>query len=417
MEKRIFLCMKRGNGYSKIPKIMMKMKKILPLLLAVTMMITGIPMAAYAEESPQEPGQLTESQAPDGSADPSAAGNGSQASGQNENSQASSQQTEQTQQPAGDSNTEEQTTETAEPTEETAGGQADSEKVVTLGENLNDSQRASMYEYFGTSPDKVKTIVVTHADEVKYMEGIATAQQIGATTNSCAYVEPTDSGGIKVKTANLNFVTSAMIASTLTTAGMENCNVIAACPFEVSGTGALTGIIMAYENASGENLDEGQKEAAMQELITTGDLADSVGQEKATDLVNAIKTEVIDKDLSESADIQEAIEAAAKDQDITLTDDQKAQLEELMKKISQFDYDLGTLKDTLNNLEGKLSGLSGIWHSIKSFFVGNGTGILSDTNDEVLGDDVVTDSTADEGGFKDGLWTRIKKLFTGDDDE
>ena len=125
-----------------------------------------------------------------------------------------------------------------------------------------------MYKYFGTSADKVRTIIVTHSDEVKYMEGIATAEQIGNTTNSCAYVEPTNSGGIKVKTANLNFVTSAMIASTLTTAGMENCNVIAACPFEVSGTGALTGIIMAYETASGEKLDEGKKEAAMEELLS-----------------------------------------------------------------------------------------------------------------------------------------------------
>ena len=191
---------------------------------------------------------------------------------------------------AADENTdaEEEDTDTSE-------GNTDSGKVVTLGENLNEEQRASMYEYFGTSPDEVQTIVVTHADEVQYMEGIATDEQIGPTTNSCAYVEPTDSGGIKVKTANLNFVTSAMIASTLTTAGMENCNVIAACPFEVSGTGALTGIIMAYETASGEELDEGQKEAAMEELVTTGDLADSVGQEKATEVIKDVKTEVIDE--------------------------------------------------------------------------------------------------------------------------
>ena len=102
------------------------------------------------------------------------------------------------------------------------GAEVEDGKVVTLGENLSEEQRASMYEYFGTSADEVETIIVTHADEVKYMEGIATAEQIGPSTNSCAYVEPTESGGIKVKTANLNFVTSAMIASTLTTAGMEN---------------------------------------------------------------------------------------------------------------------------------------------------------------------------------------------------
>lgn len=62
-----------------------------------------------------------------------------------------------------------------------------------------------MYKYFGTSADKVRTIIVTHSDEVKYMEGIATAEQIGNTTNSCAYVEPTNSGGIKGKDSEPEF--------------------------------------------------------------------------------------------------------------------------------------------------------------------------------------------------------------------
>lgn len=299
---------------------------------------------------------------------------------------------------------------TAEETE----GNIDSGKVVTLGENLNEEQRASMYEYFGTSPDEVETIVVTHADEVQYMQGIATDEQIGPTTNSCAYVEPTDSGGIKVKTANLNFVTSAMIASTLTTAGMENCNVIAACPFEVSGTGALTGIIMAYETASGEELDEGQKEAAMEELVTTGDLADSVGQEKATEVIKDVKTEVIDEGLTDPEEIGDAVDNIAEENEITLTDDQRAQVVALMEKISQYDYDVNALKDTLDNLTGESGALSNIWNTVKTFFVGSDDGILSDTNDEALGSDVVTDSTVNESGFKDGLFTRIKNFFTGE---
>lgn len=299
---------------------------------------------------------------------------------------------------------------TAEETE----GNTDSGKVVTLGENLNEEQRASMYEYFGTSPDEVETIVVTHADEVQYMQGIATDEQIGPTTNSCAYVEPTDSGGIKVKTANLNFVTSAMIASTLTTAGMENCNVIAACPFEVSGTGALTGIIMAYETASGEDLDEGQKEAAMEELVTTGDLADSVGQEKATEVIKDVKTEVIDEGLTDPEEIGDAVDNIAEENEITLTDDQRAQVVALMEKISQYDYDVNALKDTLDNLTGESGALSNIWNTVKTFFVGSDDGILSDTNDEALGSDVVTDSTVNESGFKDGLFTRIKNFFTGE---
>lgn len=294
------------------------------------------------------------------------------------------------------------------------GSQVDTDNVVTLGENLSEEQRNAMYEYFGTSADKVRTIIVTHADEVKYMEGIATAEQIGATTNSCAYVEPTDSGGIKVKTANLNYVTSSMIASTLTTAGMENGNVIAACPFEVSGTGALTGIIMAYETASGESLDEGKKEAAMEELIATGNLSDVLGSELATEVMNEAKTEIIDKDLTDPEEIGEAVDKIASNHDVTLTDEQRQQIVSVMEKISQYDYDLGAIQNTLNSLNDKVGALESAWKSIKSFFVGSDDGILSETNDAALGGDVLTDSTIDESGFKDGLLTRIVNFFKKD---
>ena len=280
-----------------------------------------------------------------------------------------------------------------------------------------------MYKYFGTSADKVRTIIVTHSDEVKYMEGIATAEQIGNTTNSCAYVEPTNSGGIKVKTANLNFVTSAMIASTLTTAGMENCNVIAACPFEVSGTGALTGIIMAYETASGEKLDEGKKEAAMEELITTGDLADSIGSEEATQVVGEVKEEILDKGLTDPDEIGDAVDKIAEKHDVTLTDDQKQQLVSLMEKISQYDYDVKSLQQTLNNLEGKSEGFfTKLVNNIKGFFGGNDSnsgGIISQTKDDILGSDVVSNSTLDDIKDKvqnadtEGWWDKVVNFFKG----
>ena len=200
-----------------------------------------------------------------------------------------------------------------------------------------------MYEYFGTSADKVETIEVTNADERKYMEGIATEAQIGTRTFSCSYVEPTESGGIQVKTANLTFVTSSMIASTLMTSGVENCNVVAASPIEVSGTGALTGIMMAYETASGEELDEGQKAAATEELVTTGELADSIGQQEATDLMNDIKQDVIENDLSEEGEITDAVNKAAGSLNVTLTDDQIDKIVALMQKIAEYDYDVKSL--------------------------------------------------------------------------
>ena len=307
---------------------------------------------------------------------------------------------------------------------------ADSAKVVTLGANLSEDQKNSMYEYFGTSADQVETIEVTNADEREYMEGIATESQIGTRTYSCSYVEPTDSGGIQVKVANLTFVTSSMIASTLLTSGMENCNVVAASPIEVSGTGALTGIMMAYETASGEELSEEQKEAAVEELVTTGDLADSVGQEEAADLMNDIKQDVIENGLTEEGEIQDSVQEAADSLSITLTDEQMAQIVSLMQTISQFDYDVNALKDTLDNLAGKDDGFfANLWNSITNFFTGGDSdgGIINDTNDEILGDNAVIDSTLDsvkdaaESAEGESWWDKVvnffQGLFGGDDSE
>lgn len=306
--------------------------------------------------------------------------------------------------------------------------QADSSKVVTLGANLSEEQKTSMYDYFGTSADKVETIEVTNADERKYMEGIASEAQIGTRTYSCSYVEPTTSGGIQVKVANLTFVTSSMIASTLTTSGVENCNVVAASPIEVSGTGALTGIMMAYETASGETLNEDQKATATEELITTGELADAVGQQEATDLMNEIKGEVIEEGLTDPSEIQDTVNDAAEKYNITLTQEQMDKITALMESISQYDYDVKAFKETLDNLAGKEKGFfAKVWESIKGVFTGGSDdgGIINGINDDALGADAIIDSTLDsvkdaaneakEEGFWDKVVNFFKNLFGGDD--
>lgn len=306
---------------------------------------------------------------------------------------------------------------------------ADSSKVVTLGANLTDEQKKSMYDYFGTSADKVDTIEVTNADERKYMEGIASEAQIGTRTYSCSYVEPTGSGGIQVKVANLTFVTSSMIASTLLTSGVENCNVVAGSPIEVSGTGALTGIMMAYEKASGEELSEDQKATATEELVTTGELAESIGQQEAADLMNEVKQEVIEDGLKDDDEIEGAVNDAADSQNVSLNEEQKAKIVSLMKNISEYDYDVKALKNTLENLEGKSEGFfSNLWNSIKSFFTGGDSdgGIINNTNDSILGDNAVIDSTIDalkskDSGDGESFWDKIvnffKNLFGGGEEE
>ena len=317
---------------------------------------------------------------------------------------------------------------------------ADSSKVVTLGANLTDSQKNSMYEYFGTSSDKAEVIEVTNADERKYLEGVAPDEQIGTRTYSCSYVEPTTSGGIQVKVSNLTYVTSSMISSTLLTSGVENCNVVAASPIEVSGTGALTGIMMAYEKATGTTLNDDQKAAATDELVTTGDLANDIGQDKAENVMNDVKKDVIEGKLTDADDIQNAVENAAKDNNVTLTQEQIDKISDLMKNISRYDYDVKALKNTLDNIDGKSGGFfSNLWSSIKGIFGGDDSsdgGIINGTDDSALGDDVVTnstldssdnssnstdssdaasdaasDDTSDDNSDDSGFWGKIKKFF------
>ena len=134
---------------------------------------------------------------------------------------------------------------------------ADGTMVVSIGADLTEEQKTAILKYFGIYGNtSVQTITVTNADERSHLASYIPSEQIGTRTISCALVKPTTSGGIQVKTANLNYVTSNMLASNLATCGVTNCQAIAAAPFEVSGTGALTGVLMAYENATGTEITQ-----------------------------------------------------------------------------------------------------------------------------------------------------------------
>ena len=230
---------------------------------------------------------------------------------------------------------------------------ADTASVVTLGADLTDTQKQTVLDYFGVKKDDVVVLDVNNTEERKYLQGVASEAQIGTKTYSCAYVQPTKSGnGINVKTVNLTYVTSSMIASTLATCGVEDANVIAMTPLSggVSGTGALTGVMKAFEDATGEKLDEEKKELASEELVTTGDLGNEIGQDKATGIVNDVKADIIKNGTKDTNQIAETINNVTNNYNITLSADQEKQLQDLMTKIAAQDYDYSKLKNTFKNV-------------------------------------------------------------------
>lgn len=236
---------------------------------------------------------------------------------------------------------------------------ADSRRVVTLGADLTQDQQNTMMKYFGVSADTVDIIYINNNDEREHLGSYVPLEQIGTKTFSCALVAPTTKGGIQVKTANLSWVTCNMIASTLSTSGVTNCQVVAASPFEVSGTGALTGVIMAYETASDVTLDEKKKDLANEELVTTGNLADAVGQSKATAVINETKLQVIENNVTDIGEINNIVNNVSNNYNVTMSQDQSDEIAALMQKIAQQDYDITQLKATLERVQANVAGDAG----------------------------------------------------------
>ena len=236
---------------------------------------------------------------------------------------------------------------------------ADSRRVVTLGADLTQDQQNTMLKYFGVSADSVDIIYINNNDEREHLGSYVPLEQIGTKTFSCALVAPTNKGGIQVKTANLSWVTCNMIASTLSTSGVTNCQVVAASPFEVSGTGALTGVIMAYETASDVKLDNNKKELANEELVTTGNLADEVGQSKATAVINETKIQVIENNITDINEITNIVNNVSNNYDVTISEDQSEEIASLMQKIAEQEYDITQLKATLERVQANVAGDAG----------------------------------------------------------
>lgn len=278
---------------------------------------------------------------------------------------------------------------------------ADSMKVVTLGADLSDEQKNTMMRYFNVDSSQVQILTITNQDERDHLSAYVPLEQIGTRTVSCAYVKPTQSGGIKVRTANLNWVTCNMIATSLSTSGVKNCEVVAACPFEVSGTGALTGIQMAYETATGEQLDSTKKELATEEMVVTGTLADEVGKNDATTVMNNSKMQVIKDNVQNVDDIYNIVINVAQENNVTLDSDQIDQIVNLLQQIAQQDYNYDDVKATLEQVNQNTSESSDEIgeiaaeedNTVEAGDSADGDDILNNVDNSVLGGDVVQSST------------------------
>ena len=256
---------------------------------------------------------------------------------------------------------------------------ADAGRVMTLGADLTAEQRANVLSFFNLSESDLSNltvVTVTNADERAHLSSSIDLGVIGNKTYSCSYIQPTNSGGIYVQTANLTYVTNYMLYNALQTAGVKNCNLVVTAPFAVSGTGALTGVFMAYE-AQGISLDDAKEEVATKELVTTAELEETYS-EALPEIISNVKDEVVSstEDLSDDQ-IREIIRTAANAKGITLTDQDLDRIMDIVRRLQELDYDYDAFATTLSDFESKLNEVAqqaqqanGVLDAIGGFFKG-----------------------------------------------
>jgi uncharacterized protein YpuA (DUF1002 family) len=324
---------------------------------------------------------------------------------------------------------------------------ADDIRVVTLGADLSDEQRQLILNYFSVTENEAEIITVTNEDEHFYLDNIATQQQIGRHTYSCSYIEPTMSGGINIKTVNLNWVTCDMLRNALITSGITNCNIVCAAPMEVSGTGALTGVFKAYNSISSvQDLSDDKVELASEELIMTMSIAEDIGQDEASDMISDLKEQVITGEFSSEDDIKQYIDEYVEENDIEITEEQIWNIVEFMLKISKQDYDIeqikqaySDVKDTLTEIKENTEKTKNVLEKIVDFFKTlwakiTGTyeeikesdkyqeavdtiGIIANTKDELLGDNTIVTVTDEAAQVQEAVESNQNDSGTSDTSE
>ena len=164
---------------------------------------------------------------------------------------------------------------------------------------------------------------------------------------------------------------------------------VVTAPFEVSGTGALTGVFMAYE-AQGNTIDGSKAAAAVEEMYETAQLQSEYGDEIA-EVISDAKDQVVSATSTMSDDeIRALIRQLASDHGIDLSDSDVDRILSLLRTLESLDYDSNAFASTLSSYLGDASGILGaitnFFNSIANFFAsltGNGD-ILSGLNTDVF---------------------------------
>ena len=232
---------------------------------------------------------------------------------------------------------------------------ADGDGYLALGADLSESERGTVMDLLGVDdPDNYNVIYVTNSEEHKYLDSYVDSSQIGERALSSVLIKEKSGSGIDVEIHNIGYCTEGMYRNALQTAGVDSAEVVVAGPFEISGTAALVGTIKAYEEMSGESVDDEVIEGAVDELTTTGEVGEEIGDKDAAEgIVSKVKEELADNPDMSDEEIEEAIRQAANEAGYDLSQSTIDKIKSMIKNLQGLNIDWGGLKDKLKGIDAE----------------------------------------------------------------
>lgn len=212
--------------------------------------------------------------------------------------------------------------------------------VVALGADLSAEQRATVLGLMGITEEQLSTydvVYITNSQEHQYLDSYLGSSVIGSKSLSSVMLKKGAKGsGVNVTTKNINYCTTGMYRNALLTAGIQDTEVVVAAPAPISGTAALIGAVKAYEKMEGTAISEASLSSALDELITTGQLAEAaenVSGDEVEALIAYIKQKVANGELETDEDVRAAIAEGSEKFGVFLSEEEIQKIVDLMSKL------------------------------------------------------------------------------------
>ncbi len=224
---------------------------------------------------------------------------------------------------------------------------ASGDRYLSLGADLSSSQKETVLKLLGVSNiDDCNVSYVTNAEEHQYLDGHVSSAAIGTNALSSVLIEENSSDDINVCIYNINYCTEGMYKNALATAGVKGADVVVAGPYEISGTAALVGTIKLYEKMTGEDVSDDVIDGSVEELTTTGDIGEEVGDKSAVEeVIASVKEDLADNPDMSASEIEEAIKEAADKAGISLSQDNINKIRDMLQKLQDLDIDWSNVKN------------------------------------------------------------------------